>query len=309
MLGKYDYSDLKNVELNLGLEDELCQIIYSEEYKKLLGILRGLISEDEKSERAIFATKLFISSAPAYYTAWNYLFNIIKELYGKDAEKLNKELEWLDDLTERNPKNYQIWSFRQALLKLHPAPAFSRELPIIQLMIDEDSKNYHVWSYRRWAVLFFGDFSKELDFVKDLIAQDVYNNSAWSHRFFVFKNVGIQEADFNDELDYLRDKIRAAPQNVSSWNYLKGLYNQFRDESAKLDEVDFALEFVNGVMDISDDHEMPKIQSSYALEFLAEVYSIREDTHSKARKAYELLCKFYDPIRKNYWEHLMKSLE
>ncbi|AET38872.1 bifunctional protein farnesyltransferase/protein geranylgeranyltransferase Ecym_3385 [Eremothecium cymbalariae DBVPG len=300
-MARFDYGDVVRIELETGPEHELCQIMYTEEYKELVGLLRGLMSVKEVSERALAVTTAMVEASPAYYTAWNYRYNIVKGLYEGDGEKLNEELDWLDEFTLNNTKNYQIWSYRQVLLKLHPVPQFAREQPVMQVVLADDTKNYHVWSYRRWVVLFFKEFSQELEFSSCLIDRDVYNNSAWSHRMFVLKNTETKVQVVDQEIEFAKSKISLAPQNVSSWNYLRGLYEQFKGGQCDETTLEFALSFVNGFFNCDDGTEFPEIQSSYALEMLAHEYAKNSETHNKAKLAFEGLSKAYDPIRSNYW--------
>ncbi|SCV02367.1 LANO_0F17260g1_1 [Lachancea nothofagi CBS 11611] len=307
--GPFQYSDIQPLPISSGDKDELCQILYDDEYKEVMGITRALLEKSEFSERALHATSQAIQLVPAFYTMWNYRFQIVRKLYGADPAKLNDELDWLDQFTLNNPKNYQIWSYRQALLKLHPSPQFLRELPILQAMLDEDTKNYHVWSYRRSCVFFFQNFDHELQFASDLITRDVYNNSAWCHRMFVlksqFKPTPPTEL-LKTEIHYTKTQIELAPQNISSWNYLQGLYQEFLDNKFDAEVVDFALTFTSGAFDSLE--KPSQILSSYALEFLAHVYGQSKDTSDKACRAYRALSEIYDPIRKNFWNFKIRSL-
>ncbi|KAM3164126.1 CAAX geranylgeranyltransferase alpha subunit [Lachancea thermotolerans] len=308
---EFQYDDIEPLPISGGQEGELCQIMYDGEYRTVMGIARALLQKLEFSERALHATSQAIDLVPAFYTMWNYRFQIVKALYGTDGAELNRELDWLDEFTLNNPKNYQIWSYRQALLRLHPSPEFQRELPILQSMIDDDTKNYHVWSYRRWCVLFFGDFTIELQFASSLIARDVYNNSAWCHRMFVLKNQvpkGPPAEVLTGELHYTKKQIELAPQNISSWNYLRGLYDEFLDGKADPAIMEFALSFTPGIFAADASDTSPRIQSSYALEFLAHAYAKNEDTFAQARKAYQALSDHFDPIRKNFWAYKIRSL-
>lgn len=309
---KENFSDVEPMSIELGVDNELCKIMYTDEYKLLLGLCRRLMSEGEVSERALLLTAKVINLAPAFYTVWNYRYNIIKERLGSAANKedlLDKELDWLDEVTLGNPKNYQIWSYRQALLKLHPQPSFKREMPIIQLMIDEDTKNYHVWSYRKWCVLFFEEFENELQFADLMIRRDIYNNSAWTHRMFVWQHTQPSSTQIIGEIDnYLRTKIELAPQNISCWTYLRGLYELFLKENYDPSVIRFAETFVDGVLDESSE-EPDNIESSYALEFLAHVYSRDPEKKQRAIRAYNLLAEKYDPIRSKLWQRKLTQLK
>lgn len=299
----FDYADVKLVSIDSDLKDELCMIMYSDEYKKLMGLLFGLMAKQEYSERALAVTRSAIETVPAFYTAWNYRFEICASLFQRDPNKWDEELDWLDELTLNNPKNYQIWSYRQSLLQEHPEPKLVRELPILDIMIDDDTKNYHVWSYRKWCIRYFNDWSHELEFVNKYIDRDVYNNSAWSHRMFYLKNVDGSEDLIDTEIDYIIAKISLAPQNVSPWNYLRFIYQRFRKNKFDKDITQFAAQFTDGLLD--QEKVSYQVRSSFALEFLADIYSVTDK--DKSRKAYAALAESFDPIRKKYWNHRIAS--
>ena len=75
-----------------------------------------------------------------------------------------------------NPKNYQIWYHRRALLESASASNSSdwsayvpAELDYVATVLDEDSKNYHAWSHRQWVIRTANDdaqWEKELEFGK-----------------------------------------------------------------------------------------------------------------------------------------------
>lgn len=311
-----NFSDVEPMGIELGVDNELCKILYSDEYKLLLGLCRRLMADGELSDRALLLTAKVINLAPAFYTVWNYRYNIIKDHLAREKKDqrgmLDKELDWLDEVTLSNPKNYQIWSYRQALLKLHPEPSFKREMPIIQLMIDEDTKNYHVWSYRKWCVLFFRDFNNELQFTDLMIRRDIYNNSAWTHRMFVWQHTKPSSTQIIGEIDnYLRTKIELAPQNISCWTYLRGLYELFLKENYDPSIIRFAETFVDGVLEESPEQEQEPdtIESSYALEFLAHVYGRDPSKKQRAIRAYKLLADKYDSIRSKLWQHKLAQLK
>ncbi|SMN17694.1 similar to Saccharomyces cerevisiae YKL019W RAM2 Alpha subunit of both the farnesyltransferase and type I geranylgeranyltransferase [Maudiozyma saulgeensis] len=301
-----DYDDVAVVPLTHdGEEDnELCRIMYSEEYKQVMSLVRALIKENELSVRALSLTSKAIELSPAFYTVWNYRYRILEHLLqeetllqnGHDASYLlNKELDWLDEFTLNNPKNYQIWSYRQALLThLHLHATFTREQPIMELMIDDDSKNYHVWSYRKWCCSHFRTYGHELTFTEKYIERDVYNNSAWNHRLSVLKQCDI---DFDQELQYAKGKIEYVPQNISTWTYLRGLLESQETPKVLVDEL---LTFTTKFLD----------ESSYALEFFAYLNSLPEvNEPQKAIEAYTTLATKADPIRKNLWDHKIQLLQ
>lgn len=304
---QYNYDDVAPLPITASASGELCQILYTDEYKELMGIARAMLQSREYSERALHLTGLVIDTVPAFYTIWNYRFNIVKNLFGDSRDSLNEELDWLDEFTLSNPKNYQIWSYRQSILQIYPEPSFQRELPVLHLMLEDDTKNYHVWSYRKWCVMFFKDFSRELAFADDFISRDVYNNSAWSHRMFVLKNTEATTALVNSEIKYAMSSIELAPQNVSPWNYLRGIYELFLNEKYDDEVISFASKFVGNFFELKE--QKSAIDSSFALEFLAHVYSKDTEKNTLSIKAYDALSERYDPIRKSFWQYKKGELE
>ncbi|CCE65965.1 hypothetical protein TPHA_0N01840 [Tetrapisispora phaffii CBS 4417] len=333
MMSEFDvslYSDIEPLPIETGLDNELCQIMYTDEYKQVIGIARRLISNGEFSERALDLTSCVIDLSPAFYTIWNYRFNIVTALMAVSGDIeafLNKELDWLDEVTLNNPKNYQIWSYRQALLEVHPNASLKRELPVLEMMIDEDTKNYHVWSYRKWCVQKFNDFTNEFQFADSLIEKDIYNNSAWTHRMFVLKNLtsNKNEDNWNEqlkketidfEIEYAKQKITLCPQNVSSWNYLRGILDKYFDEDYTINGIDeFAIQYIDNIFEKNESEltetnstNLPQLKSSYALQFVADGYSRIPDKKNMAIKAYKSLSIKYDPIRRGLWNHMISKL-
>lgn len=308
-----NFDDVTPLPIETELEDELCRIMYTDEYRETLGLARALLQAGEYSERALKLTAKVISLAPAFYTIWNYRYDIVMHLAtqrGEVAEAIDRELDWVDEVTLNNPKNYQIWSYKQALLQKHPFPSFRRELPILQMMIEDDTKNYHVWSFRKWCVLFFQDFSHELSYSDLLIKRDIYNNSAWTHRMFVFKHSEPDSTQIKLEIDYVKDKIELVPQNVSVWSYLRGLYENFWDSKYDESIIKFAASFTSNVQDFDHkDSSLPEIESSHALEFLANIYAYQENKKQNAIRAYLALSSKYDPIRKVYWQRQISLIK
>lgn len=310
-------------QISTNIPNELCQILYTKEYKQLMFILNIVMKNFEYSNRTLELTSFLINLVPAFYTIWNFRFNILKKLSndkGNDISNyLNNELNWLDSIILNNPKNYQIWPYRQSILSiLHPSPILKNELPIIDIMLkDDDSKNYHIWSYRKWCILFFNNFQFELTFLNELIDMDIYNNSAWSHRFFTIKNlINSMNSDdslsiFNSEILYIKQKIEYCPQNISTWNYLTGLLNLFnKNGKADDDLINFSKQFVSIDFDNTpNDNTFPdSIDSTYALEFLANQFKLNPNTIDQSKLCYKALSVKYDTIRSKYWLNLYNKL-
>lgn len=226
------------------------------------------MAENEISERALALTEDLISMNPAHYTVWIYRMRILRGLWhtGEDEsqdgtakiveveddeatpaqnqdidetlwDNVGREIKWLDDVSFRNLKNYQIWHHRHALADLLPPdPAttaasaiiiqalsnfITSEQTFLAQILSLDTKNYHVWSYRQWLCSRYPSFllpspstspsnsspsiadtyqsHPEVSAITTMIIDDVYNNSAWSHRYFLL--FGHHELDYAQSHD------------------------------------------------------------------------------------------------------------
>lgn len=56
------------------------------------------------------------------------------------------EFEFVDEFAEDNPKNYQIWYHRRAIVE--SSGKFGMEKMFTQTVLEIDAKNYHAWAHR-----------------------------------------------------------------------------------------------------------------------------------------------------------------
>jgi protein farnesyltransferase/geranylgeranyltransferase type-1 subunit alpha len=238
---------------------------------------------------------VFYTGAYSFKTA-----NYPRRLYRAKAiselgRPLKDEIAWLNPTALKHLKNYQIWHHRHTIIdKLGSSDG---EADFINSMLEQDTKNYHVWSYRQWLVKRFDLFDQpeELEWTHSMIEEDVRNNSAWNHRYYLV--IGGREGKAskeiaNRELEYTKAAIRKAPQNQSPWNYILGIIRAAELPKSTLKS--FASEF-------ADVQKPEDVQSSHALDLLADIYAEEENSKENAEKALELLATKYDPIRANYW--------
>jgi len=90
----------------------LATIAYSPRYLEAMSYLRAVMAKNEFSRRALELTEDIISMNPAHYTVWLYRVKILKALWERDGDVeggVMRELDWLEGVSERNLKNYQIW--------------------------------------------------------------------------------------------------------------------------------------------------------------------------------------------------------
>ncbi|KAJ5207009.1 Protein prenyltransferase alpha subunit [Penicillium cf. griseofulvum] len=301
----------------------LATIAYPAEYLEATSYLRAVMAANEMSERALNLTQDVISMNPAHYTVWIYRAKILFAL----EKDLNEELSWLNDVSLKYLKNYQIWHHRQVLLssKEHFPTFPPTESDFLMEMFAQDSKNYHVWTYRHWLVRHFKlwDQPRELEDVEFLLKADVRNNSAWNHRYMLrfgprdtsvpdagMVNAGdpstapaekgrlsvVDEDMVDGELKFAQEAILRAPENRSPWWYARGV---LRAAGRGLGEWE---EFAGGFVSEG------AVKSSHAVEWLADVFAEAE-REEEAVRMLTMLKEEFDPIRKNYWDYRIKKLD
>ncbi|CDM26879.1 hypothetical protein DTO013E5_6931 [Penicillium roqueforti] len=330
MEGKYstdpEWASVTPIDLDDGSSSgamPLATIAYPTEYLEATSYLRAVMAANEKSERALNLTKDVISMNPAHYTVWIYRAKILFAL----EKDLDEELSWLNDVSLKYLKNYQIWHHRQVLLssKAHFPTFPPKEADFLMEMFAQDSKNYHVWTYRHWLVRHFGlwDQPRELEDVEFLLKADVRNNSAWNHRYMLrfgprdtsvpdagMVNAGdlstapadkgrlsvVDEDLVDGELKFAQEAILRAPENRSPWWYARGV---LRAAGRGLGEWEgFAGGFVSE----------GAVKSSHAVEWLADVFA-EAGGEEKAVRMLTMLKEEFDPIRKNYWDYRIRKLD
>lgn len=236
-------------------------------------------------------------------------------------------MDYIEEVIEDNPKNYQVWHHRRVIVEWLNDP--SRELELTENILALDSKNYHAWQHRQWAIktykyflyhatlfksilivffLFISSlFDDELQYVDRLISEDLRNNSAWNQRFFVLKYTGITPDVLQREINYAINRIRLIKTNESSWNFLRGLLQQ--DDGA-LDEYPEVVEFSEELYNTGN-------RSPYLLAFLIDIYveqGLRElatggneEINKKVYDLCDLMATKHDTIRYKYWNYIAEN--
>lgn len=246
---------------------------------------------EEYSQRALDLTKHIISMNPAHYTVWNYRQKLLLEL---NAD-LYAELDFLDDFTMDNPKNYQLWHHRQVIVER--INDCSRELGFLKEIFALDAKNYHAWTYRQWLVKKFDLWDGELAFTNELIVEDVRNNSAWNQRYFVwaYGPTKFNDKSFQQEVEYVQSHSNE-PNNESPWNYLTGIYRLYGTRTGIRELKDYCESYVQ---------RTPTSPHAYSL--LLDIYEELGD-RNKALECAKILAANVDSTRKAYWQHRIELI-
>jgi len=271
-------------------------IAYPPDFVEAMDLFRAVLIANELSERALALTTEVIDLNPANYTAWTFRRRCLYELNCD----LRKELEYVQQMAGPNPKNYQIWYHRRAIVeKMGNADL---EDQFVRGVLEVDAKNYHAWAHRQWCMATFNLFDGELEFITELLDKDVRNNSAWNQRWFTVHQSGTPVTDeiIVRELEYALSYVECAIDNESPWNYIRGY---FRKRSFK----DFpfvkakCLEWKESIGGAS-----PQLHS-----FLLEVYR-KEGSEDAKNKALEICSKLeteLDQTRAKYWSKLKTRIE
>lgn len=282
------------------------------------------MAKKEYSPRCLRLTQHIISINPAHYTVWLYRFSIVQAL----EIPIPEEIEWLNEVSLNNLKNYQIWHHRRLVMD-HYVPTIQSspekiaelaksEQQFLEQILAEDTKNYHVWSYRQYMVPKLGIFGEsEIAAADELIEEDVRNNSAWSHRFFIVfsdpkhttagslstePDPKVPAEIIDREVQYAQTKILLAPQNQSPWNYLRGVLVKGGRAIGSVGA------FVDQFVQDLGVEEKEKVSSTHGLEYLAEIYAEKGETE-KADLALRRLGEKWDRIRLGYWQWRRQMLK
>lgn len=141
---------------------------------------------------------------------------------------MNLELNFVDQFSDDNPKNYQIWYHRRAIVDTMNNA--SREISFCDRVLMADAKNYHCWAHRQYIVKKYCLWDGELERTDILIKEDIRNNSAWNHRWFVLVQGPVDSSNpsvLEREVQYAHSHIKDVQLNESAWNYLRGLVEFF----------------------------------------------------------------------------------
>ncbi|KAM3569167.1 hypothetical protein VYU27_008731 [Nannochloropsis oceanica] len=174
-------------------------IAYPDEYRDATAYMRAVLATGERSRRVQALAGEVIEMNAAHYTAWwlrrRCLECLVAEAQagGKGWEKggdeavealYDEELAYARQMADENPKNYQVWFHRQAIVAQTQDP--SHELEAVARTLKGDGKNYHAWAYRQWLLQTFQTgWEAEKQFVDELLEEDPRNNSAWNQRWFI----------------------------------------------------------------------------------------------------------------------------
>jgi len=297
-----EWSDMKPIPEHPSMDvPPVCHIAYSERFRETMDYFRAVLFTEEFSERALALSQEAILCNQSNYTAWHYRRECLVALKAP-VSRWAEELKLVEMVAEINPKNYQLWYHRQAVVRR--TGDVQVELKFCRDCIKKDSKNYHAWAHRQWVLDQFADdamWAAERTFIEGLLAEDVRNNSAWNQRFFVIKKTlkdgatKIPDDIATAEIMFAVPLIHKSPNNECPWNYMRGVATMSESGNLlsfpKLKEV--ALEYCE---------KCPACP--HCLSLLADI----SDAEGNDAKRIECLTKLRDTVdtlRCKYWQYLI----
>lgn len=335
------FSDIDPISQSDGPEPA-CAITYTPEFVEAHDYLRAVLKADERSERAFDLTTICLKFNPANYTCWHFRRRCLVALCTPtdgdaqatiDVERIDNDLEFADKLGGSNPKNYQLWYHRRALLELRfkgdeKIQVAQKELSYVDKILDDDNKNYHAWSHRQWIIRTINQpqlWSAEIEYSHSKILLDPRNNSAWNQRWFathegeIATNSGMklgklafQKAE--EEANYAVCGAQVDPFNESPWRYLIGvLMEQYRwaQREGGVDDKNrtngLLREYVAKIKEMNKAWDSPAddlpagpcVSLMSALVDLLETIGDKTSLEEAKNMMGELVVE--DPVRRKYW--------
>ncbi|EJK60952.1 hypothetical protein THAOC_18627 [Thalassiosira oceanica] len=329
--------------------DPVCSIAYTPAFTQAHDYFRAFLKTDERSERAFDVTTRCLEFNAANYTVWAFrrrclvaLSKMPSSSCGEptiDSERIESDLQFADALGGSNPKNYQIWYHRRALLEfrfktvkpdMDVLSIATKELDYVDRVLCDDSKNYHAWSHRQWILRTINNpqlWTDESKYAHTMVLKDPRNNSAWNQRYFALhrgSSIVLSTDEADEEINYAIDCAKLDPYNESPWRYLMGLVTeQWRhaNESGDPEKLSNATELANEA--IARTKETQKILNEMLvdnkptgpcanlLSALADLLELFLTDRQSLKEANEILSQLItaDPVRRKYWKSRVEKNE
>ncbi|KAI9658859.1 MAG: CAAX geranylgeranyltransferase alpha subunit [Alyxoria varia] len=246
------WSDISPIHAPEDPESSLASIAYTAEYIEVTSYLRAVMSLNEQSERVLALTEHMIELNPAHYTVWLYRAKVLEAL----KKDLREEMVWLNGVSLKFIKNYQIWHHRQVLLERMVKAGIvrkRREAGRVSFKdqnsegggggdkenrragstvdtSDETKTTTHDPHSSQWEDDESEDIIEgEFDFINQMLAKDAKNYHVWSYRQWLVRFLSLwddgstsAEDDSEQPPSELEDLDRWLDKDVrnnSAWNH------------------------------------------------------------------------------------------
>lgn len=197
----------------------------------------------DMDKESLSLSEQVLSANPDYLTLWNFrreIFLHMKEENSADAlqEICQRELSFLTNCLQVNPKSYCVWHHRQWIMEFMPQPSWKEELRLCNLFLSYDARNFHCWDYRRYTVN-KANISPvdEFNFSTEKIRENFSNYSSWHYRSKLLPLIHpcqsgdmerVEEEALMKEFDLAQNAFFTDPYDQSAWFYHRWLLGRAR---------------------------------------------------------------------------------
>ncbi|KAL9974647.1 hypothetical protein ACROYT_G011708 [Oculina patagonica] len=199
----------------------------------------------EMDKESLSLTEQVLAANPDFSTLWNFrreIFLFLKNENPPDVlqDLCQKELSFLKNCLQVNPKSYSVWHHRQWIMEYMPQPNWKEELHLCNKFLSYDERNFHCWDYRRISVK-KADVSPddEFNFSTDKIKENFSNYSSWHYRSKLLPLIHpdqsgdterVEEGALMKEFDLAQNAFFTDPYDQSAWFYHRWLLGRARPQ-------------------------------------------------------------------------------
>lgn len=192
----------------------------------------------EMDKESLSLTEQILAANPDFSTLWNFRREIFLHMKDENPPDLllqlcQKELSFLKNCLQVNPKSYSVWHHRQWIMEFMPQPDWKEELHLCNLFLSYDERNFHCWDYRRYTVKKANISPEdEFNFSTEKIKENFSNYSSWHYRSKLLPLIHpdqsgdverVEEGALMKEFDLAQNAFFTDPYDQSAWFYHRWL--------------------------------------------------------------------------------------
>ncbi|CAH3130023.1 unnamed protein product [Porites lobata] len=197
----------------------------------------------EMDQESLSLTEQVLAANPDFSTLWNFrreIFLCMKDENPPDLllKLCQKELSFLKNCLQVNPKSYSVWHHRQWIMEYMPQPDWNEELRLCNLFLSYDERNFHCWDYRRYTVKKANISPEdEFNFSTEKIKENFSNYSSWHYRSKLLPLIHpdqsgdkerVEENALMKEFNLAQNAFFTDPYDQSAWFYHRWLLGRAR---------------------------------------------------------------------------------
>lgn len=199
----------------------------------------------EMDKESLSLSEQVLAANPDFSTLWNFRREIF--LHKRDEnppdviqDLCKKELYFLKNCLQVNPKSYGVWHHRQWIMEFMPQPNWKEELQLCNKFLSYDERNFHCWDYRRYTVQKANvSPHDEFNFSTEKIKENFSNYSSWHYRSKLLPLIHpdqsgdrerVEEGALMKEFDLAQNAYFTDPYDQSAWFYHRWLLGRARPQ-------------------------------------------------------------------------------